>query len=213
MLLDNSTKFPYYSWQCTLVDYIQVSYALQSITTIQPMGWHCYPLLHWHINPKTSILFLQLGVQPPTQKYESTIVYSNPLLNSCFVHEPKNKQSTNLYVRLWLHVPLSTPPIFTNQAQKQCLNVHNVLHKHVQKHASSQEQTSLLHYNHACLNPMWKQEDKRGEAKRRQKNDQPWISLSFHQNCLFRAYIKKNQQRIHLFGAWPIPLDPHSVYT
>jgi hypothetical protein len=190
----------------------------QSVT-FQPMWWHCYPLLHWHIYPKMSILFLQLGVQPPTQKCEFTTVYSNPLLNSFFVHEPNNKWSTNLYVHSWLHMPLSMPHISTNQTQnykplpfslqKQWLECPQRIAQAYTKTCiiprANESPPPLHHYNHACWNSMWKQEDKRTI-----KLEFPFLFIKLP---FFWHTLTKNQQRIHLFSAWPIPLGPHSVYT
>ena len=127
------------------MDSIQVSYALHSIMTTQLMIWHHYHLFHPHNEPKTGIIFSQIGAQPFTQKFECNIFHSSSLLK--FVLCPQTQlQTVYKYVHLFLtpYFPLSIPRTLINQTQNckilpfflqnQYLNGHNILHKHVQKY-------------------------------------------------------------------------------
>ena len=140
----SSIKIPYCFWQHIFVNSIQISYALQSITTTQLIQWHCYHLLHRHNNPKTCIIFLQIGAQPLTHKYECNVLHSSSLPK--FFLCPQTQQqpvykTIHLFLTLYatLYVPYSHEPSLKLQTilfslQNHCLNIHNMLHRHVQKH-------------------------------------------------------------------------------
>lgn len=54
MCSNSSINLSYYLWKGALVD---SSYVVQSISTTQPLPWHCYSLLNMYNNPKMSIFF------------------------------------------------------------------------------------------------------------------------------------------------------------
>ena len=108
----------------------------------------CYYPLHLHSNSKTNVVFIQIRAQPLTQKYES-IVFHSSSLPKLSPHPEPLQQVVYISEHLFLipYIFLSMPHILINQAQnyeilplslqKQSLNVHNMLYKHVQKHVCS----------------------------------------------------------------------------
>jgi hypothetical protein len=90
------------------VNSIQIPYALQSITAIQPMEQLCYHLLHQHNNLKMSIFFFEYELDL-SQKNLNVMYFTRVcFLNSFFVHEPNNKQNYK-FVHLFF---ISYAPIF-----------------------------------------------------------------------------------------------------
>ena len=159
---------------------IQCFYALQSITTIQPMQWHCYCLLYWWSNSKTNILFHQIRTQSLRQKYECNVFNSSFLSKLFFC--PWTQQQTvykSIHPFLTPYAPISMPHTLIYQVQywkllpfslhKQCLDVHNMLHKACIKTCIillAKQIRSWLHMLHDCWNSTWKWENTRSEAKR-----------------------------------------------
>ena len=108
------------------------------------MQGHCYPLLYRYNISKMSVLFLQIRIQPLKQKSKSIVFHSNSLPKLSFRLRP---QQPAVYTSgppfLTPYVSLFMPHTLINQAQncelllrslqKQCLNVHNILYKHVVK--------------------------------------------------------------------------------
>ena len=114
MFSNGSTKFPYYLRQYTLMNTVQVSYALQSIVISQSMQWHRYPLLNRHRNTKTGIIFLKYGPNLLHKNLNVIYVTRVHFLNSLSVHKPNNIWSTNYAIRSWFHLLLSLRPIISS---------------------------------------------------------------------------------------------------
>ena len=103
---------------------------MQSINTTKPTQWHCYPLLHRHINPIPSIIvFLWIEAEPLTNFFECNVFHLSSIPKFLFVHEPNNKCSTNPHIHFLFHILYLYLHTFINQTQSCkipsfCLKFH-----------------------------------------------------------------------------------------
>jgi hypothetical protein len=196
MLPNNFIEYPQYSWQCALMHFIQVSYALQSsplpnlyndIATLSCTGT---------ITLKRVSSFFKYRLNLSHKSLKVLYLTRVRSLNSLSVHDSNNKHFTNSDKNnAWMSTTCLT---------SMYKNMYNL------KSKTRYLLLSSIATMFVEIQSKNKQKKTRSEAKRRLVKPIEWSKLIFFEKfTIFGAYIKK----FNTFTFWSMVfrLGPHSV--